>query len=139
MVSIQIPHFIFYYCINNINLITQNNMLYINRRQWFKRIGKILPILALALAPQAKLMASSSPTNCEGNCEAYCKSSCVEQCSRGCESKCTGCSNECASSCANSCYHYCRGGCKTSCGASCDGTCRGLCAVGCTGCTHIAK
>ena len=27
-------------------------MLYINRRQWFKRIGRILPILALALVSQ---------------------------------------------------------------------------------------
>lgn len=75
-------------------------MKIISRREWFKRSGKMLPVLALGLFPQMKLMATWSPTSCESNCEAYCKSSCVERCSRGCEGKCSGCSNECAESCA---------------------------------------
>lgn len=102
----------------------------ISRRDLFKRMARILPVIVLSTSPIVTTRATKhSIFSCEGNCEAYCQSSCIAQCSRECV-------NTCSEGCKESCSMLCKGTCAYSCEIMCGRDCVGMCHVGCT---HIAR
>ena len=86
-----------------------------DRRRFFKRVAKGLPILILTVIPRVNVF-SSPATDCKG----------------GCAGTCTGL---CAVGCTNSCL----GGCQYTCNSSCQYTCNKMCRDACTGCQGTCK
>ena len=88
----------------------------ISRRDFFKKVAKILPIIVLSTIPELTI-GKSSATGCKGGCVGTCSSSCVD----GCSSTCAGtCMYGCKDRCGTACDGMCIGACKSSCKFSCD-------------------
>lgn len=100
----------------------------INRREWFKRTSKILPVLFLSFFPIARTYSKPSMT-CNNACRYYCVQSCHNTHKTGCST----CGNACQKGCTVTCRYS--GKCD-----SCSDSCKGCCTWSCnTSCTSSAK
>ena len=79
----------------------------INRRNFFKKTIKLLPIFALGIMGIAPITANAKPVfDCNNTCSSSCRKTC---------------NNKCTTSCGHGCVGTCYLCCKGDCGATCTG------------------
>ena len=118
----------------------------VNRREFIKKVGVVLPSIAVlglasfaegacpepdrtgegAAAGARKTAGTESParTGCNWACAGSCSGRCGGSCSYDCSSTCKG---SCYQTCTGSCQQTCRGTCSDKCGSGCSGTCSRSC------------
>lgn len=82
----------------------------ISRRNFFKNVAKILPVLALSIIPTVSVF-SSTANDCKGGCAGTCTGLCA-----------VGCTNACLGGCQYTCNKMCKDACT-----GCMGTCKSSC------------